>query len=204
MQKFHLKRLEDETGVSGTGVVAEGVIFSNGSVAMTWLTECSSTAIYKSIFDVEKIHGHQGKTKVVLEDHDVVYESLENKIIYEVGCVNNGWYVRQHDSPMVVGSEDAAKSETEAFEIFLRSIVERFGPSTSRYSPRRLTIRTVPGDKCEQAGFSFEEVRSDIDDHLDFVYRFLINLKTVDSEVMKDFVKKFEIIYDDFTSQNLK
>ena len=36
---FHLLRLADESGVSGTGRVAEGVIFSNGWVALVWLTD---------------------------------------------------------------------------------------------------------------------------------------------------------------------
>ncbi|MGP4093013.1 hypothetical protein [Nonomuraea sp. KM90] len=63
-RRFHLFRLEDETGVSGTGVIVEGVEFSDGSVALRWLSERTSTAIYGSIGDVEAIHGHGGKTRV--------------------------------------------------------------------------------------------------------------------------------------------
>ena len=33
---FVLQRNEDETGVSGTGIVAEGVEFSDGTVALRW------------------------------------------------------------------------------------------------------------------------------------------------------------------------
>jgi hypothetical protein len=68
MKHFHLERVEDESGVSGTGIVAEGVIFSNGKCAINWLTKYSSIAVYENIEDVEFIHGHNGKTKVVLED----------------------------------------------------------------------------------------------------------------------------------------
>lgn len=64
---FHLKRLEDDTGVSGTGIVAEGVIFSDGKCALSWLTEYKSIAIYDSIEELEKIHGHNGKT-IILYD----------------------------------------------------------------------------------------------------------------------------------------
>lgn len=64
MRLFELHRLEDETGISGTGRVAEGVQFSDGSCAMRWLTSVASTAIYNSIEDVEAIHGHGGKTIV--------------------------------------------------------------------------------------------------------------------------------------------
>jgi hypothetical protein len=64
MRTFKLVRTEDVTGVSGTGVVAEGVVFEDGSAAMRWKTETASTAVYDSIEDVERIHGHGGSTKV--------------------------------------------------------------------------------------------------------------------------------------------
>jgi len=34
MRTFFLERIEDETGISGTGIVAEGVEFSDGQIAM--------------------------------------------------------------------------------------------------------------------------------------------------------------------------
>lgn len=64
MMFFRLNRIEDEGGVSGTGIVAEGVQFSNGKCAVSWLTEHTSVAIYDNIEDVEFIHGHNGKTKI--------------------------------------------------------------------------------------------------------------------------------------------
>ena len=62
MKRFVLNRTEDETGVSGTGVVAEGVLFSTGWVALTWLTAVNSLVFYPSIANVEAIHEHNGKT----------------------------------------------------------------------------------------------------------------------------------------------
>jgi hypothetical protein len=70
MRRFHFERYEDASGVSGCGRVAEGVIFSNGKVAVEWLSTHSSTALYDSISDVEFIHGHQGKTIIVYDDED--------------------------------------------------------------------------------------------------------------------------------------
>lgn len=67
MKNFHLFRDVDESGVSGTGHVAEGVIFSNGKVALSWRTAISSIVVYDSIKHVEHIHGHQGKTRIVFE-----------------------------------------------------------------------------------------------------------------------------------------
>ncbi len=68
MRRFHFMRLEDASGVSGCGMVAEGVIFSNGKVALEWLSQHSSTNLYDSIRDVELIHGHEGRTRIVFDD----------------------------------------------------------------------------------------------------------------------------------------
>lgn len=62
---FQLHRDEDETGVSGTGIVAEGVEFSSGMVAITWLSPHRCINIYESIRTVEQLHGHENKTRVV-------------------------------------------------------------------------------------------------------------------------------------------
>jgi hypothetical protein len=64
---FHLLRLEDESGVSGTGWVAEGAVFSNGWVVLVWPTETPSLNFYQSIEDVEAIHGHGGQTRIVFD-----------------------------------------------------------------------------------------------------------------------------------------
>ena len=65
-QEFHLLRLEDESGVSGTGVVARGVVFPSGRVVMEWQTFHSSINFYNNLNDIDSIHGHHGKTKVVI------------------------------------------------------------------------------------------------------------------------------------------
>lgn len=65
MRNFWLQRIEDESGVSGVGKVAEGVQFSNGKCVLAWLTQFQSVAVYDSIEELENIHGHNGKTVVV-------------------------------------------------------------------------------------------------------------------------------------------
>ncbi len=67
MRTFKLVRTQDETGISGTGVVAEGVEFSNGWCAMSWLTAMHSVAVYPNVRAVEAIHGHNGRTRVVFD-----------------------------------------------------------------------------------------------------------------------------------------
>lgn len=71
MRLFHLKRSVDDSGVSGTGVVAEGVIFKNGNCILHWLTQYSSLGFYETIEQLEKIHGHGGHTQVVYNDNDL-------------------------------------------------------------------------------------------------------------------------------------
>jgi len=66
--RFFLNRTEDETGISGAGRVAEGVVFSDGRVALRWTpqgeVQATSTACYDSIYAVDQIHGHAGKTRI--------------------------------------------------------------------------------------------------------------------------------------------
>lgn len=75
MRTFLLERTEDESGVSGTGEVAEGVQFSDGLCVMRWLTTTTSTAIYRSVKELISIHGHQGKTVVVFADGERVSDA---------------------------------------------------------------------------------------------------------------------------------
>src|SRR5258708_2359947 len=70
LKRFYLERTLDPVGISGTGVIAEGVVFSNGKVVIQWLTEYQSIGIYDSISDVLSIHGHNGTTSVVVIDVD--------------------------------------------------------------------------------------------------------------------------------------
>ena len=64
---FELVRDEDETGVSGTGVVASGIIWQDGKCAMHWHTAHTSTTTYDSLEDLIAIHGHNGKTRVQID-----------------------------------------------------------------------------------------------------------------------------------------
>lgn len=72
MRRFTLDRAVDVTGVSGTGLVAEGVEFSNGKCVLSWLTGISSVAVYDRMADLEKIHGHGGSTKITYVDGEDV------------------------------------------------------------------------------------------------------------------------------------
>lgn len=64
VKRFQLERFEDVSGVSGTGIVADGVVFSNGKVVIHWLGETSSIVVWDSLDDAMKIHGHAGRTAI--------------------------------------------------------------------------------------------------------------------------------------------
>lgn len=68
MRRFVLERAEDVSGVSGTGRVAEGVEFSDGTVVMKWMTYTSSLGVYLNIKELDFVHSHEGRTKVVWID----------------------------------------------------------------------------------------------------------------------------------------
>lgn len=67
MRMFVLQREVDETGISGTGVVAEGIEFSDGVVALRWLGLWPTSVVFheQGIDSVLHVHGHGGKTQVV-------------------------------------------------------------------------------------------------------------------------------------------
>lgn len=82
-RRFHLARHEDETGTSGTGVVVEGIEFSDGTIALRWLTDTTSTAVYASIDDVVTIHGHGGKTTVTWLDATPVEDAAFTELVQD-------------------------------------------------------------------------------------------------------------------------
>lgn len=64
MRRFVLVRLEDVSGTSGVGKVAEGILFTDGRAVMRWYGKWSTITIYDSLDDLVAIHGHGGKTIV--------------------------------------------------------------------------------------------------------------------------------------------
>lgn len=76
MRRFHLNRVDDETGISGEGIVTEGYQFNSGICVMKWLTSTSSVGVYANIEHVVIIHGHNGKTVVEWNDGEISREDV--------------------------------------------------------------------------------------------------------------------------------
>jgi len=64
MRTFVLNRTVDISGVSGVGVVAEGVQFAGGMIALHWLSSTPSVNIYRNVEEMLHIHGHEGGTAI--------------------------------------------------------------------------------------------------------------------------------------------
>lgn len=68
LRRFVFQRNTDVSGTSGTGIVAEGVQFTDGTVAVRWRSFISSHVIYPNAQAAEAIHSHGGATKMVWLD----------------------------------------------------------------------------------------------------------------------------------------
>ncbi len=81
MKYYRLNRIEDATGNSGTGYIAEVVVGGPGTAIVLWSEDSNalgvaSIVIYPGgIDDVIKVHGHGGKTRV--EEAELTEERKE-------------------------------------------------------------------------------------------------------------------------------
>lgn len=66
-RSFALHRDHDISGVSGTGQIAWGTEFPDGTVVLRWAVPGvpATTAVHESLESVEQIHLHNGATKIV-------------------------------------------------------------------------------------------------------------------------------------------
>ena len=126
---FSLVRSEDESGVSGTGVVAEGVELSSGQCVLSWLTTPrgwdrvpAGVAVYESLEHLEAVHGHGGKSQVVLHDypagnHDALVEAQQKEI--------EALRARVADLEAEIGSYEQIHADARASLTNVRESIER-------------------------------------------------------------------------------
>jgi hypothetical protein len=73
---FRLQRDRDVSGVSGTGHVADGVRWPDGTVTIRWRGDRPSTVHWDQLADAEAVHGHQGATRIVWADEATPTQQL--------------------------------------------------------------------------------------------------------------------------------
>ena len=65
-RRFELHRDEDITGISGIGLVAEGVEFSDGVVVLRWVSDWPTSVVHhdRGMQSVIAVHSHGGSTRI--------------------------------------------------------------------------------------------------------------------------------------------
>ena len=76
---------------------------------------------------------------------------------FEIRRVRNGVSLRVEPDDQSEEAEEYVYQETESGEIeafaeFLRVLLDEYGPTTSRYSPKRIHVIVEPGDRYEPPG----------------------------------------------------
>ena len=72
---FKLIRQKDVSGVSGTGTVAEGVVFQNGKTILCWTRVPHSVTVFNSLDEMLMVHGHAGNTQLHWDNCEVKVRS---------------------------------------------------------------------------------------------------------------------------------
>ncbi|GAA4706218.1 hypothetical protein [Streptomyces youssoufiensis] len=67
-RRFYLQRDTDITGVSGTGRVADGVLWPDGTASVRWRGPRPSIVHWDDIAHAEHVHGHGGATRIIWDD----------------------------------------------------------------------------------------------------------------------------------------
>ena len=80
-----------------------------------------------------------------MQDLTIAFRRAENGSIVDVVSGENVGDVQT----FVHQDGDFPGDDVEAFADLLRLIEEQWGPTTSRYSPKRIVIRVEPGDKYD-------------------------------------------------------
>ncbi len=83
LKLFRVVRVHDESGISGTGHVIDGVVFDDGTTVIKWLTDKSSIAIYESYEDFKFLHidSHpDNKTEVMFYEIKDVMERVKSVV----------------------------------------------------------------------------------------------------------------------------
>lgn len=73
---FVLRRHVDVSGISGTGSVADGVEWPDGTASVRWRGEHPSIVFWdRGRTSVELVHGHGGATEVLFADQDATADA---------------------------------------------------------------------------------------------------------------------------------
>lgn len=128
---FVLQRITDVSGVSGTGVVAHGVEFPDGTVALRWVGGNPTSVVFhdNGMASVEAIHGHGGNTRIVWTYEDLGPRAAEMDEVQALGYSQ--------------GQRDAHS------EFLTPAALEACGPEDPRYAKGQRDEREAAAQRVE-------------------------------------------------------
>lgn len=152
-RRFMMLRRVDETGVSGVGHIADGVVFDDGTVVVHWRTATPGTTTFASLEHAKAVHGHDGKT--VFEFHDweppivwlccMCFSDMDIPVNHCLQCGSGGSAVpmskvqleqlQKHDRQRIEAYDKLA-TETRALR---RVAIDVYGPTALGLEVNRFT-----------------------------------------------------------------
>lgn len=94
------------------------------------------------------VHTHAVKTSEISAQKLEAVAGWGTQVPKRAGRIDHVELPRRNADHEIVYQEQK-DAEIEAFADFLRTIVDHYGPQTSRYSAKRIFVRIEPGDKYE-------------------------------------------------------
>ena len=86
------------------------------------------------------------------------------------------------ETQYIVGVE--SNDEVDGFIDFLREVEDRFGPTSSKYSPKRVAMLWVPGNDFEPHEYD-EKYFKDLAENIDYLYMHLRSMKSAYRKLKK-------------------
>jgi len=84
MRRFVLARHSDPSGISGTGIVAEGIEWRGGTADLHWVTEHETFVHWPGgVAAILAVHGHEGSTVCRWLDDEPVTEPRTTTYIHD-------------------------------------------------------------------------------------------------------------------------
>jgi hypothetical protein len=155
MRRFSLLRKKDATGISGTGVIAEGAIFGDGTAVLRWLST-RSIATYPDWDTLLSTHGHGGATVPLWHDPSedaprpcTVYPSGEASTMAPMPALLDGWR-EENGSGLFVGQSVRLSGGSGE--------VSDTGEVTGLYVSGSHLMVSLIGTDCGPAAYYWEEV----------------------------------------------
>lgn len=156
---FDMLRENDESGISGTGIVGSGFVFRDGTVAFRWDGDKASTNIYNNLDDFKAVHidPHPGNNtrlifyEIKTEDtstNPIVEKGKERRFVEEKHNRDTGGRFSTTEAREV----EAAEATSEAKE----------GKKASKRASAYTNTSKIPQQQCKNCRFIIRTPNSPI------------------------------------------